>query len=133
MSDFFQQLRKTDMQVNAGWAVFDILIEHPVMDGEDNRCFAHVDFGTQELTIDGTLTDECARQSFLHEVWHILWEGIGYGDMAIAEETVKLHNEHLTESATKAMILFWRLNQEVWHLLWDSVPRQPSPEASGGV
>ena len=119
------------MQINAGWAVFDIIIDHPVMDDEDHKCFAHVDFETHELTIDGTLSDECARQSVLHEVWHILWEGIGYGDLAITEDTVKLNNEHLTESATKGMILFWRLNQKLWHLLWDSVPRQSAETRDG--
>jgi hypothetical protein len=128
VGDFFQQLQKTDMQVNAGWCVFNIVIEHPVIDGDENKCFAHVDFETHTLTIDGTLTEECARQSFLHEVWHILWEAVGYGQVSIDDSTIKLNNEHLTESATKAIILFFKLNSDIWHLLWSSSPHQP-PEA----
>lgn len=122
MDNFFQRLRKTGMCVNAGWCVFDIVIDHPVMDDENHKCFSHVDFETHTLTIDGTLNEECARQSFLHEIWHILWESVGYGQLSIEDGSIKLNNEHITESATKAIILFNKLNKELWELVWAPTP-----------
>jgi len=115
--DFYRQLLDTNMIIDMGWASFQITLKDNLVDDDGDKCYGWVDFSARVMGLERNMPDALARETFSHEMWHILLETVGYGD-DLFDGKIITNNEHLTEAINKVVAIFKRLNPRLYRLLF---------------
>ena len=104
---------------NVGWTTFPFELKKNLKDAHGTPCFGIVDFQDFKIQLDGSMTGETAKLTVIHECFHCLFETMGLGAPAEGEDILTTSNEILTETASRALIMFQTLNPELWKLLFE--------------
>tara|TARA_R110000782_G_scaffold135069_5_gene227490 strand:+ start:1515 stop:1880 length:366 start_codon:yes stop_codon:yes gene_type:complete len=107
-------------QVDAGWAIFNIVFVKTLKSGSD-ECLGLVDFDKFELHIDDSISEKSLLPTLIHEIFHILFSTVGVRAVnEDTEEEIKITNEFIVEQATRGLLLLKRLNPELCEILYDT-------------
>lgn len=104
--------------VDAGWRVFNIIYKTGLKTAND-PCFGKTDFDACEIYLDRGMEHGLARETLIHEVFHIMLEGCGLGgDEDDVEPLFVKNNESLTMLTSRAFLLLANLNSELFKILF---------------
>ena len=118
-SEFKDKLKKIPL-INVGWTQFtvEIVPDKIIIDGE--ACWGMCDFEHSKIKLSNKTPEPMIRQTFLHELMHVVLETLGYGADTEKDGVLPLNinNEDLTEHLTKGLILLINLNPDLRELLF---------------
>lgn len=107
--------------IKVGWTEFSVELTKKDIFVDGELCWGECDFEKSSIRLNISTPASMLRQTFLHEMIHIVLETIGYG--ADTEKDgilpLKLNNEDLTESITKGLSILFNLNPELKELLFN--------------
>jgi len=120
--DLFEELRRGGVShMHCGWASFAILSAVTIIeDGEELD--GVTDFEKRTVTVSSKLDYTAMRHTLLHEIWHVLLEGMWMHDRSkeygAMSGIVPICNEDLAENIAKGTLLFRNLNPQLWDILF---------------
>jgi len=116
------ELRKKGVgHFNIGWAKYRILLV-PIVELDGEELNGVTDFEKRTITVSSKLDYAAMRHTLLHEIWHVLLEGMWMHDRSkeygAMEGIVPICNEDLAENIAKGTLLFRNLNPQLWSILF---------------
>ena len=103
---------------NAGYTQYKIVFEKNLLCSGEGL-YGHVNFQEETITIDDSIEGSVARSTIIHECMHVMLDTLGLGAPE-EENNLTVTNEVVTESTTRAMMMFHSLNLELWNILFPS-------------
>lgn len=102
---------KNLLSINFGWRVFRVDFEHNLYE-DDQKCFGLSYMDDGRILLEINVDDETARETFLHEIFHVICDIVGL-DTKGHDEKLVLTNEELVTRITKGLLVFCNLNPEL--------------------
>lgn len=120
--DLFEELRRGGVShLQCGWAAFSILTTPTIIE-DGSELDGVTDFEKRTITVSSKLDYAAMRHTLLHEIWHVLLEGMWMHDRSkeygAMEGIVPICNEDLAENIAKGTLLFRNLNPQLWSILF---------------
>lgn len=107
-------------ELNFGWAKFEFELHADLRHGNSD-VDGLTEFDEKKIKLEMGLSDSEARETIIHEVYHVILESVGLDERLYDGEFIKTTNEMLANTLAKQMRLFDNLNPGFLALLYQDV------------
>jgi hypothetical protein len=112
-------LKELPKYFDVGWARFEFKLKKGLVDSEGNALYGQIDFHGGIISLEPSMKGDLAHSTIIHECMHGLLETMGLGALDNSDFLTST-NEILTETGTRAILMFKNLNPKLWELLFET-------------
>lgn len=105
-------------QINAGHDIFTLEL-HMNLNHGDQKVDGVTKFDESKILLEMSLNDSQARETIIHELIHVILEGIGLDERNFDGSTFFSSNEAITNSLAKQLMAIENLNPGLLSLIFD--------------
>ena len=113
----FDVLSQLPLHFDVGWAKFSFKLVKGLTSDAGDALYGQIDFHNTCISLDENMKGQLAQSTVIHECMHGLMETMGLGALDNTDDLTTT-NEILTETTTRATLMFKHLNPELWDLLF---------------
>ena len=106
--------------VDVGWSKF-VFELHADLKHSNQEVDGLTEFDEKKIKLEMSLPDSEARETIMHEIIHVLLEGVGLDERLYDGKFIKTTNENLANTLAKQFRLLDNLNPGLLSLLYPNV------------